>query len=96
MSRSTNAKYDPITNEVANDYIKKLYSDAKQRIGHIPNLYSYMANAPHMLEAYMKSDALFRQHAPFSVDEIETIYLSISVENGCHYCSAQHGCRSVC
>ena len=90
MTSSSETLFNAVTDEKAENYTKDLFDAAKKRIGMLPNIYRYMANSPHLLDAYMYSDVLFRQHAPFSPAEKETIYLSISVENECQYCIAVH------
>src|SRR5581483_11115587 len=63
---------------------------AKQKLGMIPNMYAYMANAPGLLETYRSGYDLFRQASGFTPVEQEVILLSISYENGCEYCMAAH------
>src|SRR5260370_36003851 len=61
---------------------------ARQKLGMIPNMYAYMANAPGLLETYRIGYDLFRQASGFTPVEQEVIFLSISYENGCEYCMA--------
>lgn len=63
---------------------------AQQKLGMIPNMYAYMANAPSLLETYRIGYELFRQSSGFTPVEQEVIFLSISYENGCEYCMAAH------
>jgi uncharacterized peroxidase-related enzyme len=63
---------------------------AQQKLGMIPNMYAYMANAPSLLESYRFGYDLFRQASGFTPVEQEVIFLSISYENGCEYCMAAH------
>lgn len=63
---------------------------ARQKLGMIPNMYAYMANAPGLLETYRIGYELFRQGSGFTPVEQEVIFLSISYENGCEYCMAAH------
>lgn len=63
---------------------------AQQKLGMIPNMYAYMANAPGLLETYRFGYDLFRQASGFTPVEQEVILLSISYENGCEYCMAAH------
>ena len=63
---------------------------ARQKLGMIPNMYAYMANAPGLLETYRFGYELFRQGSGFTPVEQEVIFLSISYENGCEYCMAAH------
>jgi len=61
---------------------------ARQKLGMIPNMYAYMANAPGLLETYRIGYELFRAGSGFTAVEQEVIFLSISYENGCEYCMA--------
>jgi uncharacterized peroxidase-related enzyme len=63
---------------------------AQQKLGMIPNMYAYMANAPGLLETYRFGYELFRQGSGFTPVEQEVIFLSISYENACEYCMAAH------
>ena len=49
-----------------------------------------MANMPAVLEHYTASYAVFREAAGFTPAEQETVFLTISEPNGCHYCVAAH------
>jgi uncharacterized peroxidase-related enzyme len=63
---------------------------AQQKLGMIPNMYAYMANAPGLLETYRFGYDLFRQASGFTPAEQEVVFLSVSYENGCEYCMAAH------
>ncbi|MDI1309271.1 MAG: carboxymuconolactone decarboxylase family protein [Methylotenera sp.] len=63
---------------------------AQKSLGFIPNMYAYMANSPILLDSYLYTYALFRQESSFSPVEQEVVFLTISRENGCHYCVAAH------
>lgn len=63
---------------------------AQKALGFIPNMYAYMANAPILLDSYLYTYALFRQESGFTPTEQEVVFLTISRENGCHYCMAAH------
>lgn len=64
--------------------------NAQKALGFIPNMYAYMANTPILLDSYLYTYGLFRQESGFTPVEQEVIFLSISRENGCHYCMAAH------
>lgn len=72
--------------ERAADRLKQVRAD----MGMVPNLYRAMANAPGVLDTYLHGYELFRKESGFSPAEQEVIFLSISLENGCHYCMAAH------
>jgi AhpD family alkylhydroperoxidase len=76
--------------EKAEPVARATLESAQQKLGMIPNMYSYMANAPGLLETYRFGYDLFRQASGFTPVEQEVIFLSISYENGCEYCMAAH------
>ena len=63
---------------------------ARYQLGFVPNMYAAMANMPALLEHYSGSYAAFRETAGFTPAEQETVFLTISQANGCHYCVAAH------
>ncbi|MBL4749565.1 MAG: carboxymuconolactone decarboxylase family protein [Amylibacter sp.] len=63
---------------------------AESQLGFVPNLYANMANMPAILECYSTGYEKFRASAGFTPSEQETVFLSISYVNGCHYCLAAH------
>jgi uncharacterized peroxidase-related enzyme len=56
----------------------------------VPNMYTFMANAPGLLETYMDGYTRFREESGFSPAEQEVVFLAISRENECAYCLAAH------
>lgn len=69
---------------------KAILDKAQQQVGFIPNMYAAMANLPALLQAYTAGYDLFRKAAGFSAVEQEVVFITISRENGCHYCVAAH------
>ncbi len=67
-----------------------LLEAAKKNMGMIPNMYANMANLPAMLETYSFGYKAFRQEGGFTPAEQEVVLLTVSVENGCNYCTAAH------
>jgi uncharacterized peroxidase-related enzyme len=90
MSNGANLSLDKVTIERAEPLARATLESAKQKMGMIPNMYSYMANAPGLLETYRVGYELFRQGSGFTAVEQEVVFLSISFENGCEYCMAAH------
>ena len=76
--------------EKAEPLARATLETAQKKLGMIPNMYAYMANAPGLLETYRNGYELFRQGSGFTPVEQEVIFLSISYENGCEYCMAAH------
>ncbi|MDO8438571.1 MAG: carboxymuconolactone decarboxylase family protein [Nitrosomonadaceae bacterium] len=70
--------------------VKEVLETALKQTGFIPNMYSYMANAPGLLNTYLFGYNQFRNETGFSPIEQEVVLLTISRENGCHYCVAAH------
>ncbi|MEM7746733.1 MAG: carboxymuconolactone decarboxylase family protein [Pseudomonadota bacterium] len=67
-----------------------ILAGARDQLGFVPNMYAAMANLPAVLEQYTASYAVFRDAAGFTPAEQETVFLTISQTNGCHYCIAAH------
>jgi len=63
---------------------------SKQEYGMIPNLHGIMAESPAVLEAYRKLNELFTQQSSLSPDQQNVVWLTIAVENRCHYCVPAH------
>ena len=78
------------TLETAAPRARTVLESAQAGLGFVPNMYAVMANSPGLLETYQHGYALFRQESGFTPAEQEVVFLSISRENGCHYCMAAH------
>lgn len=63
---------------------------AHKQVGFIPNMYAAMAHVPGLLETYLTGYDTLRKDASLTSQEQETIFLTISRENGCEYCMAAH------
>jgi len=74
----------------ADPHAKRLLDQAKEKLGFVPNMYAGMANAPGVLDTYLHGYQLFREQSGFEPPEQEVVFLTISYENGCHYCMAAH------
>lgn len=66
-----------------------LLAQSQKAFGMIPSLHRVMAEAPTLLEGYQDLHALF-QKTSFDSDEKTVVWLTISVENACHYCVPAH------
>lgn len=69
---------------------KEVLEKALQQVGFIPNMYAYMVNAPGLLDTYLFGYNRFRTESGLTPVEQEVVFLTISRENGCHYCVAAH------
>lgn len=69
---------------------KAVLETALKQVGFIPNMYANMANVPGVLSMYLHGYAEFRQKSGFTPAEQEIVFLAISQQNGCTYCTAAH------
>lgn len=69
---------------------KEILDHAQKQVGFLPNMYRGMANAPAVLDTYLRGYALFRREAGYSPAEQEVVFLAVSAVNGCNYCTAAH------
>lgn len=90
MSAEYQLSLDLVTPEDADARQRELLDTAKASLGFVPNMYAAMANAPGVLDTYLHGYQLFREESEFSPAEQEVVFLTISRENGCHYCMAAH------
>lgn len=70
-----------------------LLAQAEAALGKVPNLERVMAEAPALLEAYVKTWAMFDQTS-LSPAERQVVYQVANVENGCSYCRPWHAMLS--
>lgn len=90
MTTAQNLAFQPKTIETADPVTKPILENAKKSMGMVPNMYAGMATNPALLDAYTHAYNSFREHAGFTPQEQEVIFMSISYENGCEYCLAAH------
>ncbi len=81
---------DLVDPDNANERARQLLDEAKSNLGFVPNMYAGMVNAPGVLDTYLHGYKLFREESGFEPAEQEVVFLTISYENGCHYCMAAH------
>lgn len=90
MSSEYQLSLPPQTLETAEPRAKTALESTQASLGFVPNMYAVMANSPGLLESYLHGYVLFRQESGFTPVEQEVVFLTISRENGCHYCMAAH------
>lgn len=90
MSAEYKLNLAPKTLENADPRQRELLEQARAQVGFIPNMYAGMVNSPDLLETYLDGYQRFRENSGFTPIEQEVVFLSISRENGCHYCMAAH------
>lgn len=90
MSAEFKIGLDPITDESAEGNAKELLDAAKAQMGFVPNMYRTMANSPGYLSTYLHGYKAFREGSGFTPQEQEVVFLVLSRENNCEYCTAAH------
>ena len=69
---------------------KEVLEGALKQVGFIPNMYANMVNVAGVLTTYLHGYAAFRQKSGLAPAEQEVVFLAISRQNGCDYCTAAH------
>lgn len=77
------------TLDTAPDAARPIFEGVKSAFGFVPNLQSYMAEAPELLAGYSALWDLFSK-TTLSAHEQQVVYLTSNFENECHYCMAGH------
>ena len=90
MSRKYLLRLPPHSVKSESPRIRGVLESAKEQVGFIPNMYAVMVNSPGLLETYLTGYDRFRKESGFTPAEQEVVFLTISRENGCHYCVAAH------
>ena len=80
----------PVSDDTATGAAKEIIDGTKKSLGFVPNMYRTMANSHGYLSTYTHGYTAFRQGSGFTPIEQEIVFLVISRENGCDYCSAAH------
>jgi len=78
-----------LNNEQVEAQTKEIFSNIKQKIGIVPNLYAAMANSPQLLGGFLAFEESLKKGS-FSAKENEAIALAVSQANHCNYCLAAH------
>ncbi|WP_310449236.1 carboxymuconolactone decarboxylase family protein [Sulfuritalea sp.] len=79
-----------VTLDSADATQKEVLEGALKAVGFIPNMYANMVNVPGVLSTYLHGYAAFRQKSGLTPAEQEVVFLAISQQNGCNYCTAAH------
>jgi len=90
MSTDYKIPLTPKTLETAAPRARAVMEAAHAKLGLVPNMYGGMANCPGLLDTYAHGYTLFREESGFTPAEQEVVLLTVSRENGCHYCVAAH------
>jgi uncharacterized peroxidase-related enzyme len=81
--------YTIYNTENAPENAKPLLKAAKDNFGFVPNLLGEFAEAPAVLEGYLKLNEIIGKSS-FTAQEQQAAILAVSIVNECHYCSAIH------
>ncbi len=90
MSTQPTLRLPAQTIENSSPRAKEVLEKALAQVGFIPNMYGYMVNSPALLDTYLFGYNQFRTESGFNPAEQEVVFLTISRENGCHYCVSAH------
>ncbi|GAA4312911.1 carboxymuconolactone decarboxylase family protein [Pontixanthobacter gangjinensis] len=80
----------PVELENANEEQKQILERAKKANGMIPNMYKNMVNLPGLQDTYDLGYKHFREQSGFTPAEQEVVFLTLSIDNDCGYCTAAH------
>src|ERR1700683_1613379 len=71
---------------------RRLMTATAQHLGYLPAATARMAASPHLLDGFMKLNAIFERStlAPLAR---EALVMTIATRNGCHVCVAMHTAR---
>jgi len=81
---------EPVSVENGNEDQTVLLEKAKKSNGMIPNMYQNMVNLPGLQDTYDIGYEHFRRGSGFSPVEQEVVFITLSIENSCDYCTAAH------
>jgi len=85
----------PVSDDAAEGSAKQMLDDARAKLGFVPNMYRNMAINPGLLSTYLHGYEHFREQANFTPPEQEVVFLTISLANGCDYCTAAHSMLAI-
>jgi uncharacterized peroxidase-related enzyme len=85
----------PVSDTDAEGSAKQMLDDARANLGFVPNMYRTMAINPGLLSTYLHGYDHFREQANFTPPEQEVVFLTISLANGCDYCTAAHSMLAI-
>jgi uncharacterized peroxidase-related enzyme len=90
MNAEFKTRLAAVTDETVTGQAKEIIESTKTQLGFVPNMYRTMANSQGYLRTYIHGYKAFRESSGFTPQEQELIFLVISRENGCDYCTAAH------
>ncbi|WP_134021289.1 carboxymuconolactone decarboxylase family protein [Modicisalibacter xianhensis] len=90
MTNHYTLSLNPKSADDADPQAQPMLEQARASLGMVPNMYANLANSPGLLSTYLHGYECFRQDSGFTPAEQEVVFLTVSRENGCHYCMAAH------
>jgi len=80
----------PLEKDQVDGKPREILEATEKAMGAIPNMYKNFANSPALFQAYTAAYDAFRKETNLTPAEQETVLLTSSVANDCHYCKAAH------
>lgn len=77
------------THDDVNDDVKTIFDSIEKKVGFLPNIYAFTANSGNALQNYL-TFSQGQEGGVFNAKERETVFLSVSEQNGCEYCLSAH------
>jgi uncharacterized peroxidase-related enzyme len=68
---------------------QKILQNIEKQYGFVPNLFAYMAEAPYLIEAYIKMNELLGK-SNLSNAQQQIALLAVSAYNNCEFCKVAH------
>ena len=90
MTQPYHLKLSQVELEHATPEAREVLEHARKRVGRLPNMYLMMANSPALLETYLFGYDRFRKSSQFTPVEQEVVFVTLSRENTCEYCTSVH------
>jgi AhpD family alkylhydroperoxidase len=84
------AQFTQYTTETAPEGSKPGLEGTRKAFGFIPNLQTFMAESPALLNGYGAVWDIFASQTSFTPIEQQVVLLTVNYENNCHYCMAGH------
>src|SRR5271166_331691 len=83
-------RFTQYTQETAPQGSKEGLAAANKAFGFVPNLQSFMAESPALLNSYGAVWDIYSRQASLDPVERQVVLLTANYENRCHYCMAGH------
>jgi len=84
------ANFTTHTIESAPEGSKAILENLQKQLGFIPNILAILADSPATLDTYLHGIKQLHNNSAFSPREFNALYLAISSDNKCGYCTKAH------